>query len=403
MLDAALFALTLLAQNFDQRGYIETGGILYPQTAPANDSAHAVGSALLRWDPSYKLTPWLTLTGSFAAAIDTHHQVQRSWNLSVDGRTLQEPAFALRRFEAVMHKGNFTLDLGRQFIRWGKADILNPTDRFAPKDYLASVVNSDFLGVIAARATYESGGDTYDFVWQPWFTPARTPLLNQRWAVPPPQAAGIGIVDRGARYPGGSQFGFRWNHISRGYEYSLSYFDGRQYLPSFDAQLQSPVALEVTRYYPRLRLYGADAAVPLHWFTVKGEAAYFSSPAPGNDEYALYVIQLERIVREWSFAGGYAGEAVTNTSGNPLQFSPERGMARSFVGRAALTIDVSRSMAVETAVRGGGSFVRFEYSQLYGQHWRTTWGAAWIRGGPTDFLGQYRRNSYASVTVRYSF
>ena len=63
----------------------------------------------------------------------------------------------------------------------------------------------------------------------------------------------------------------------------------------------------MTRTYPELRLYGGDAAVPLPWFTVKGEAAYFTSSTPGAEEYALYVIQLERQVKEWSFVGGYAG------------------------------------------------------------------------------------------------
>jgi hypothetical protein len=73
------------------------------------------------------------------------------------------------------------------------------------------------------------------------------------------------------------------------------------------------------------------------------------------------------------------------------------------VGRAGLTIDVNRSLAVETAVRAAGSFLRFEYSQALGQHWRVTPGAAWIRGDMTDFLGQYHRNSYLSLAVRYSF
>ena len=40
-----------------------------------------------------------------------------------------------------------TAEFGRQIIRWGKTDILTPTDRFAPRDYLSSVVDSDFLGV----------------------------------------------------------------------------------------------------------------------------------------------------------------------------------------------------------------------------------------------------------------
>jgi hypothetical protein len=86
-----------------------------------------------------------------------------------------------------------------------------------------------------------------------------------------------------------------------------------------------------------------------------------------------------------------------------MQFSPERGFARSFIGRAGWTIDSHRSLAVTTAVRLAGSFLRFEYSQAAGQHWRTTAGATWIRGDITDFLGQYRRNSYFSLTVRYSF
>ena len=100
------------------------------------------------------------------------------------------PLSRLRRLSATIHRGKITAEIGRQLIRWGKTDILNPTDRFAPKDYLSSVVDTDFLGVTAARVTYESGGDTVDLIWQPWFTPSRTPLLNQRWTALPPGSGG---------------------------------------------------------------------------------------------------------------------------------------------------------------------------------------------------------------------
>ncbi len=136
---------------------------------------------------------------------------------------------------------------------------------------------------------------------------------------------------------------------------------------------------------------------------MKGEAGYFTSTTPGEQDYVLYVIQVERQVKEWSLVGGYAGEAVTGGAANPLSFTPDRGFAKSFVGHATLTIDVNRSLTVETAVRAAGSFVRVEYSQAFGQHWRVTPGMAWIRGDMTDFLGQYHRNSYASLAVRYSF
>src|SRR6478752_4151901 len=403
MIDAGFLLVALVAQSFEQRGFIETRTIVYPQ-ATSNDSGRVVDEVLFREEASYKFAPWLTVRGGFDARTDSHRQTARDGVVDADDRSIQRPAFSVRRLSATIHRGKVTAEIGRQLIRWGKTDILNPTDRFAPKDYLSSVVDADFLGVSAARVTYESGGDTVDVVWQPWFTPSRTPLLNQRWTALPAAAAGLSIVDAGALYPGGSQYGARWNHIGSGYEYSLCFFDGYQNLPSFDALLTPLTAsVALTRTYPDLRLYGGDAAVPLPWLTIKGEAAYFTSSTPGAEEYALYVIQLERQVKEWSFVGGYAGSVVTRDGQSPLQFAPDRGFAKSFVGRAGLTLDANRSLAIEAAVRAEGSFVRFEYSQLFGQHWRATGGLAWIRGDMTDFLGQYRRNSYGSLAIRYSF
>jgi hypothetical protein len=397
----SLVLLTMLAQNFEQRGFFENRALVYPETAP-NDGGYLVNETLLRWDASVKTGSWFKLSGSFEAQSDSHRQTEREWRVDADDRSIQRPAFSVRQLSATLHKGKVTAEIGRQFIRWGKTDILIPTDRFAPRDYLSSVVDSDFLGVTAARLTISGVRDSLDLVWQPWFTPSRTPLLNQRWTVLPPEANGVPIVDAGARYPGGSQYGARWNHTGSGYEYSLCFFDGYNNLPLFDAKLDAR-GVGLQRFYPTLRLYGGDAAVPLSWLTVKGEAAYFTTSTPGAEEYVLYVIQLERMVKEWSFVGGYAGESVTQSATNPLAFAPDRGFARSFVGRAGLTIDVNRSLSLETAVRAAGSFLRFEYSQALGQHWRVTPGAAWIRGDMTDFLGQYHRNSYLSLAVRYSF
>ena len=117
------------------------------------------------------------------------------------------------------------------------------------------------------------------------------------------------------------------------------------------------------------------------------------------------MIQLERQQGEWTFVGGYAGEIVTDTLGNPFQFSPERGFARSFLGRAGYTISPTRDIALEGATRqnGNGSWLRLAYSQTHGRHWRVTAGVTWIRGDAGDFLGQYHRNSHASLAVRHSF
>jgi hypothetical protein len=396
-------AASMAAQSFTQRGYIETRALMFPQTAPG-DSSHGIGEAIFRWNATLRLSSHWRFHGAIDSRFDTHRQVEREARPDWQDRSAQRPALSLRRFSASYTRGRFTVEFGKQFIRWGKADILNPTDRFAPRDFL-EVINTDFLGVMAARVLYEAGSDTFDFVFTPRFTPSRTPLPNQRWVILPSGAASIPFADRGARYPGAGQAGARWNHIGRGYEFSTSFFEGFQHLPSLEIEFDARTfSANVTRIFPRLRFYGAGAAVPLRWFTVKSEAGYFTSSSRATDEFLLYVVQLERQQGEWSFVGGYAGELVT-AARNPLFFAPDRGIARTFLGRASYTIDTNRSIAAEAAIRqtGQAAYVKAEYSQAFGSHWRATAGFVLLGGNLSDFLGQYRRNSHGLITIRYSF
>jgi len=386
------------AQDFSQRGFLETGVFLFPQTAP-NDSGRAIGESLLRYEAFYKLFAGLELEGGIDAYFDTHGESDREIGLSFWDRGTRRPSFAVRRLSASYHHGKLSLEAGKQFIRWGKTDILAPTDRFAPRDFL-NVVDADYLAVTAARATYGTQANTIDVVFEPRLTPSRVPLLNQRWAVLP---AGIPFTDEAPVFPGGPQFGARWNHIGVRAEYSFSFYNGDDNLPLYRAVLR-PAAVGLRRFYPQMRMYGADAALPLRWLTVKAEAGYFTSTTPEADHYALYVLQLERQAGEWSFVAGYAGQAVVQ-HGTAIAYSPERGLARSLVGRAAYTVDTNRSVEIETVVRenGAGFYVKPAWSQALGQHWRVTAGFALIRGRGGDFLGQYHRNSFAVLTARYSF
>jgi hypothetical protein len=390
---ALLLAAGALAfgQNFTQRGFLETGTFLYPQTAP-NDSGQVVGEALFRYEAFYKLTN-LRFAAGFDARFDTHNETIRGFDLSWFDHTRQRPAFAVRLLSATYTRGKLIVEVGRQLVRWGKADILTPTDRFAPRDFL-NVVETDFIPITAVRLTYGTRTDAIDVVFEPQLTPSRVPLLNQRWAVPIP------ISEARPDFPAAPQYGARWNHVGSTAEYSLSFYNGFDHLPLF--RLTPEFALQ--RFYPQLRMYGGDIAVPLGPLTVKTEAGYFTSTNPQSDDYLLYVVQLERQAGEWSFVGGYAGQATTDHR-STFGFSPVRGFARSLVGLASYTIDTNRTISFQGVVRqnGEGLWLRAEYSQALGQHLRATVGFALIRGDPGDFLGQYRRNSHAIIGFRYSF
>ncbi len=390
------------SQTFQNQGFLEFRFFGYPQTAPG-DSGRALGETFVDDQITWKPSKSFRLLGEFDAQIDSHQETLRVFHLSWQDRELQRPPFAIRRLSASYTKGKFTAELGKQYVRWGKADILNPTDHFAPRDFL-NVVRSEYLAITAARVLYGTQSDTVELIFEPRFTPSRIPLANQRWVILP---AGVPIADRGASFPGGTQFGARYNHSGSAAEYSFSYFDGYNNLPLINYQFgyNGPIpSLFIQRYYPRVRSYGADLAVPTHLATLKAEAAYFNSSTLGAANYLLYVLQVERQHGEWMFDGGYIGEVITRNS-PVVTFDPDRGLARAFAGKASYTIDTNRSLSFEAVLRqnGKGLWAKVEYSQLFHQHWRAGIGFAGIRGSAPDFIGQFHRNSFADLILKYSF
>src|SRR5215510_5631914 len=402
-----LAATTCFAQTYSQRGFIETRGTFYPQKA-VNDPAQGLGESLFRYEGFYRPSSTLQIAGAFDFRTDTHHQVERDFKLSWQDRETRRPLGEVRRLSAIYHNGALTFEAGKQFIRWGKTDIVAPTDRFAPRDFL-TVVDNEFLAVTAARVNFEKGPNTIEAVWSPWFTPSRIPLADQRWSpLVPPTEFTITIRDLRASVAGGPAAGIRWNHTGP-VEYALSVYQGFNPLPSFDVVgtnfAPEGVSIDLQRFHSKMLMAGGDIAIPTQLFTLKSEAAHFSSSDDRADEYALYVVQLERQSGEWFFVGGYAGEAITRNGSRAATFAPDRGLTKTLLGRAGYTIDANRGVAFETAVRqnGDGLWVKGEYSQAFGQHWRATLNLTLIRGEPTDFLGQYRLNSHALLVVRYSF
>ena len=396
-------ASTAAAQIVTQRGFIDGSVQLFPQEA-LNDRTRAVGDLLARDEVFVKPAPWLQFAGGIDVRANTHDQVDDSWRVDLTDRTIRRPRVAVRRLSATVNRGPLTVDAGKQFIRWGKTDIVTPTDRFAPRDFL-NVIDAEFIAVLGVRAVVQIGDETLEGVWLPRFTPSRVPLLDQRWTVVTGQAAAIPLVDTGSTLPGRSQAGARWSHVGAGFEYSLSFFDGFNHLPNIEPAIQqAPLQVNVTRVYPSIRAYGGDAAVPTRWATIKGEAAYFSSSSSGTDEYVLYVVQLERQSGEWAIVAGYAGEVVTKRRAR-LTFAPDRGLTKSIVARASYTIGPTRNVGFETAVRqnGAGLYAKAEYSQARGAHWRATVSGVVIAGEDDDFLGQYHRNSHVRAVLRYSF
>lgn len=386
---------------FSQRGYVEGRFLGFAQSAPF-DPQLGIGDVVLRDDLFVKPTRWLQFSAGAQVRANSYNQVEDEWRVDTQDRGVLRPRISLRRLTAGITTSHLTVDVGKQFIRWGRADILNPIDRFAPKDFV-NVLDVEYLPVIGARSSLQLGAETFEGVWLTQMTPSRLPLINQRWtAVPADVAPGLVLEDRGSAFPRGAEQGFRWTHSGR-FEAGASFFNGFNHLPDVAAAVDGS-SLQLTRTYSAIRTFGGEILVPTAIAGIKGETAYFMSPGGRNEEYILYVLELERQVGEWILDGGYVGEIVTSTRPG-LTFGAERGIGRSFIGRASYAIGPRRSIAAEAAVRqnGQGFFVRGEFSEALSSRLRVTVSAVGIGGDVGDFIGQYNRNSHASAGMRLSF
>jgi hydrogenase maturation factor len=397
-----LWASSAGAQAVSHSGFIEGRLFGFPQEAP-NDAERVIGDALLREEVFLRPSPWLQIEAGVDLRANSHGEVEDEWRLDLEDRTLRRPRAAVRRLAAGVATRGFSVDVGKQFVRWGRTDVIQPTDRFAPRDFL-NVIDSGLLPVIGARAALQVGSETFEAVWSPQLTPSRLPLLNRRWAAVPPEVPIDILVDDGSDIPGRALYGARWRHTGSRVEAALAYFDGPNHLPDIELRPGADGTIGIVRVHPEIRMYGGDLAIPTRVVTLKAETAVVTSRSRTSDDYVLYVVEIERQIGEWLIDVGYAGEVVTEAR-VPLAFAPDRQLARSVIGRAAYVVDPRRTVVIEGAARqrGEGVYAKLEYSQAVGRYWRLTFTGVGLTGDPDDFLGQYRRNSHGSVTLRFSF
>ena len=390
-------------QTVTHRGFIEGEATGFFEEA-INDPERRVGDVLAREEVFFRAGRWFELGTGVDFRANSHSQVEDDWRFDVDDRATLRPRLALRRLSATFVAGGFTLDVGKQFIRWGRADVINPTDRFAPRDYL-NVHDAEVLPVIAVRPAIQLGEETIEAIATLQPTPSRLPLFDQRWAPLPGAARTLTSIDLGTRLPDDPQYGVRWRHTGTRLESAVAYLDGVNHLPNIETRpLPDVAAFEFARVFPKIRMLGGDVALPGRWLTLKLETAYVTSPRRETEEYVLYVVEVERQIGEWLIDVGYAGDVTTEEHPVPA-FSPDRGMARSIIGRAAYTVDPQRSLIFEGAVRqnGDGVFAKADYSQSFGQHLRLTLSGILITGDESDFIGQFQHNSHVAAGLRFSF
>lgn len=179
-----------------------------------------------------------------------------------------------------LHLANADIRFGQQFIFWGSAEWVNPTDLINPWDFanMSGEIEDYRLPVMALSVQWYLGDLTLQGVLIPGFTPAVMPL---------PPVTVIYYPQFGYDEP---QVGFRATSYLGNTDFSFCYFNGYDNMPSIHMEQ----VLEV-KYHP-LQMIGFDFVRPTRSWNIKGEAAYIKTADDDDNDVFITNSNLQTVL-----------------------------------------------------------------------------------------------------------
>jgi hypothetical protein len=211
----------------------------------------------------------------------------------------------VRRFSARFDSGSVSVVVGRQIIKWGRADFYSPSDVLGPSDLsrLALTADDRRMGTDAAQTTLYAGEYAVHAVLIPHFRPSPSPL-----------ARGSQAGSDAEWVFGKPGTGLRLERQSSRAGWSLAAYSGK------DARIHYRVGAKPEAEHPRIALVAADWEMPLGKGVFRGEAAYVKrrgAEAPTRSDVEW------NAGWEWDLPGNFHAEAAVMEFWIPGYTSPD--------------------------------------------------------------------------------
>lgn len=221
-------------------------------TSFSGDTGYAVGSLWLTAKPKEVLG-----TKTYFDVRVQDQNLTRSSNLKWDLRE----GYLQRSFDDLDFK------VGRQITVWGRADKINPTDTWSARDFTLLTTDDEDqrLGVSSLQVVWNQRNFRLIGIWHP------------EWRAPsylfPPLPPGVTIQYLNPVSPA-SQIGVKLDHTGGDVDFSFSYAHTINRTPDLAILSSGPEAVSTGLKFNSIHIIGADAAIVIGNYGLRGEVAY---------------------------------------------------------------------------------------------------------------------------------
>lgn len=325
--------------------------------------------------------------------------------------------YDLDLFEAYLHHAtpDWDLRLGRQIVRWGKADQISPVDNLNPQDLREFVIpelEDRKIPNWMARLRLFPGDVTLEGVFIPFFAENEFEWSGNTWALLGVDSGGLNIrEDKSGQGLDNTDWGLRASTSLAGWDVSLSYLQAREKSPRLRFEPASPQGPTLHADYKRQHIIGWEFETTVDKFGFRGEGAYF-------DEQSLPTRSLDSVSRPMTHSVigvDYLGEAdwyVNVQLSHQHVFDYEEDILFLRQDNFYLSGEVNREfwrgntmlkLGYAVDLHDGGSFITPEAILTYFKNLELTVGANLFFGPKDSYFGRYRDNDQAFFKAVYHF
>jgi len=323
----------------------------------------------------------------------------------------------LELHEAYLHHStqDWELRLGRQIVRWGKADQISPVDNVNPEDQREFVIpelEDRKIPNWMARLRLFPGDLTLEGVFIPFFRKNTFDYFGNTWAL-------LGVDDQGLEIDedepdqgmDSADWGLRSSASMAGWDVALSYMRATQKTPHLRFDPLSPQGPTLHADYRKQHIIGWEFETTVDKFGFRGEGAYF-------DEQSLATQSMNSVTRPMTHSVigvDYLGEAdwyvnvqlshqhIFDHDEDILFLRQDNFYLSGEINKEFWRGNTMLKLGYAVDLHDGGSFFTPEAILTYFTNLELTLGANVFFGPKDSYFGRYDDNDQAFFKAVYHF